>query len=116
MQVSMSAIQQVGSVRVIAAPTSFATNESLKEVKGSLDDCLQQGKVHLILDMSRCSLINSLGLEMLVDYQEECISHGGKLVVAQPMAVVSEILEVTGVSENVAVFDDLRSALSDFAT
>lgn len=113
-QSSATSIQSVGSVSIIKASTSLA-GDGLNQCRQSLDDCLAQRRALIILDLSDSPLINSQGLEFIVSAQEQCLSRGGKLVVAEPQTLCKEVLYITGVDKCVAVFDNIRSALGDFA-
>lgn len=111
---SSSSVQAVGAVRIIKASTSLA-GDALNHCQQSVDDCLAQRRALIILDMSDCPLINSQGLEFIVTAQEACLARGGKLVLAEPQALCEEVLHITGVDQCVAVFDNIRAALGDFA-
>jgi anti-anti-sigma factor len=107
-------IQMVGSVSILKARSAL-TGDSLAQCRKHLDECLSRRRSLIVLDLSDSPLIHSEGLEFIVDAQQRCLSHGGKLVVAEPQPLCAEILSITGVEACVAVFHDLRSALSDFA-
>ena len=110
----MSEIQSVGSVSIIKAKNSLQ-GEGLAQCRKSIDDCFSKRRSLIVLDIGDSPLINSEGLEFIVDSQQKCLSRGGRLVVADPQPLCAEILSITGVQDCVAVFPDLRSALSDFA-
>lgn len=111
---SSTCIHTIGAVSIIKAGTSLA-GDGLNQCRQGLDDCLALRRALLILDLSDSPLINSQGLEFIVDAQEQCLSRGGKLVVAEPQALCREVLYITGVDQRVAVFDNIRNALGDFA-
>lgn len=110
----MSQVQTIGSVSIVKAQSSLQ-GDSLALCRKSIEDCFVERRSFIILDLSESALINSEGLEFIVDTQQKCLTRGGKLVVAEPQPLCAEILEITGVEDCVAVFKDLRSALSDFA-
>lgn len=110
----MNGVQNIGAVSVIK-PRSAMTGEVLQQCRQSVEECLLHRRLLLVLDMSDCPLVNSEALEFLIDAQQQCLGRGGKLVIAEPQPLCQEVLHITGVGEHVAVFDDLRSALSDFS-
>lgn len=113
-EVNMPGIQTVGSVSIIKTGDSLQ-GECLVQCRKSLDDCLVNRRSLIVLNLSESPLINSEGLEFIVDAQQQCLLRGGKLVVANPQPLCAEILYITGVDECVAVFDDVRTALAEFA-
>lgn len=110
----MIGVQNIGSVSVLKARSSLM-GECVDQCRQGIQDCLNQRRNMLILDMGESPIVNSDGLEFIVDSQQQCLSRGGRLVVVDPTPVCKEVLEITGISDYVAVFDDLRAALSDFA-
>lgn len=107
-------VQNIGSVSVIKARSAL-TGECLAMCKQAYEDCIANRRTSLVLDLHDSPLINSEGLEFIVDAQQGCLSRGGRLAVVEPQALCEEILSMTGVSDYVAVFSDMRSALTDFA-
>jgi anti-anti-sigma factor len=110
----MLSTQTIGSVTVIKVRASLS-GDCLNQCRQCIDECLLKRRSLLVLDLSECPLLNSEGLEWIVDAQQRCLSRGGKLVIADPQPLCAEILYITGLDARVAVFEDMRSALSDFA-
>ncbi len=110
----MLPVQNIGSVSVIKVRSPLQ-DDCLAKARSSLNDCLENRQFRLVLNLHECPLINSQGLEFIVDAQQECLARGGRLVLAEPQPLTSEILGATGVDERVAVYRDMRGALSDFA-
>jgi anti-anti-sigma factor len=110
----MLGMQNIGSVSVLKARSSLI-GECVEQCRKTVMEALDQRRNNLVLDIAESPIVNSQGLEFIVDAQEECLSRGGKLVILDPTPVCREVLEITGIADYVAVFSDLRGALSDFA-
>lgn len=110
----MLSVQNVGTVSIVKARAALV-GECVDECRQAVEDCLRTRRNQLVLDMSDCPILSSIGLEFIVDSQQACLAQGGRFVVADPQPTCLEVLDFTGTSEYVAVFQDLRSALSDFA-
>lgn len=110
----MIQVQKVGVVTVLK-PQSALVGECLAACRRQLNDCLQTLKSRLIIDLSETSLIQSEGLEFLVDAQQACLQRGGRLALAAPTELCADALEISGLKECISLFSDLRSALGDFA-
>ena len=107
-------VQNIGSVSVIKARSALM-GECLSQCRQAYEDCIAKRRTLLVINLQDSPLINSEGLEFIVDAQQGCLSRGGRVAVVEPQALCEEVLNITGVSDYVAVFPDMRTALSDFA-
>lgn len=110
----MLSIQTIGSVNVIQLRSALV-DDSVQQCRQTITDILERRKNLLVLDMSESPLIDSEGLELIVDSQEACLNRGGRLALVDPQPLCREVLEFTGVSDFVEVYRELREALRDFA-
>jgi anti-anti-sigma factor len=67
-----------------------------------------------VLDLHGVAIVDSAGLELLLDAQEEYQRMGGAMKLANPGALCSEVLKVTGVGARFEVFGDTGSAVRSF--
>lgn len=89
---------------------------ALKQLSAVLDECLVHGQPRLVLDLEKVPLIDSQGLELLLEYQERCLERGGAMKLAAPNALCHDILMVTDVGTRFDVFRDCVVAAGSFAT
>ena len=90
------------------------SGDRVAELAGVLDDCLQRGQPRVVLDLQGVALMDSAGLELLVDTHDECQRLGGAIKLANAGALCSEVLKVTGVGDRFEVFGDTGSAIRSF--
>ena len=79
-----------------------------------LQSCGTHGQPRAVLDLERIPLIDSAGMEMLLDVQEDFQRRGGALKLAGRNPLCQEILAVTGVGSHFEVFSDAASAVGSF--
>lgn len=103
-----------GSIDVVKAPPTLSA-ANCDELANSLRSNISRHRVHIVLDMSSTALMDSQGLEMLLDHNEACLRRGGEIVLANPTPLCAEILDLTGVDRKLNCHQDLRSALGSFA-
>jgi anti-anti-sigma factor len=103
-----------GAVDVIFGATPL-NRESAPQVAELLEQCLQSGQPRAVFDLEQVPLLDSAGLEALVDAQDTFAVRGGSLKLARPNALCNEILTVTGVARRFEVFADTLSAVGSFA-
>jgi len=68
----------------------------------------------IILDLSGVTFIASIGIRLIVITAKSVSGHGGKLVLLNPIPGVKDILELTGITQEIPVYmnpDEAKSAL-----
>ncbi len=98
-----------GAVDVIAGDEPLNA-ELVQEVGALLAECLHDGQPRVVLDLEHVLLIDSAGLELLLDFKEEYEQAGGSLKLAAPNALCEEILAVTGLDDSFEVFPEALHA------
>ena len=72
-----------GAVDVIGGGDRIS-GEHVAELATVLEGCVERGQPQMVLDLQGVALIDSAGLELLLDMQEECQRMGGALKLANP--------------------------------
>ncbi|MFQ5730793.1 MAG: STAS domain-containing protein [Planctomycetaceae bacterium] len=85
------------------------------DFSAALETCLSKGGGQVVVDLREVSLIDSVGLETLVETQERCLRRGGALKIAAANALCRDVLRVTGVDEQIEVYSDVVAAVGSFA-
>lgn len=88
--------------------------ESAPQVRKMLEDCAANGQPFVVLDLENVPLLDSAGLELLVEFREDYALLGGALKLASPNGLCREILTVTGLDESFEVLDNALSAVGSF--
>jgi len=102
-----------GSVDVVSGDDPLSADYVPRVVR-LLQECGAQGQPRAVLDLDRVPLIDSAGLEMLLDVQEDFQRRGGTLKLAARSPLCREILSVTGVGGHFEVFSEAASAVGSF--
>ena len=75
-----------------------------------VEDLLERGINHLILDMRLVKFINSTALGAIIKTHKRCRAEDGDLVVAQPSTFVRSVMTKVGIDKLVVLHDDAVSA------
>ncbi len=102
-----------GAIDVIGGGDRIS-GDYVAELAVMLEGCLKRGQPRVVLDLQGVALVDSAGLELLLDTHEECQRMGGAMKLANPGALCSEVLKVTGVGTRFEVFGDTGSAIRSF--
>lgn len=103
-----------GAVEVIRG-TDPLNAEFAPEVRDVLESVESQGQPHVVFDLTEIPLIDSSGLELLLDFQDHYTDRGGVLRLAAPNALCRDILKITDVGNQIELFDNVVSAVGSFA-
>ena len=99
-----------GSVRVISVRDAI-DDASAAELGDTLREGASDGQPLVVLDLTHTPLMNSRGLEVLIDVQEEFDKRGGSLKLAGVGPLVLDILRATGIGDGFEIFGDTHSAV-----
>jgi len=102
-----------GVVNVISGDDPLNA-DSLSDVTRLLDECIAEGQPRIVIDLQSIPLIDSAGLELLLDVYDQCARRGGALCLAGPNDLCHDILRITGVAERSEIYEDALSAVGSF--
>jgi anti-anti-sigma factor len=102
-----------GAVEVISGGERIAGHE-VAELASVLERQLDRGQPQIVLDLQGVAVIDSGGLELLLEVQEKCQRMGGALKLAGMGALCSEVLKATGVGSRFEIFRDSGGAVRSF--
>jgi len=102
-----------GAVDVITGGDRIS-GDHVAALANVLETRLGRGQPQIVLDLHGVALIDSAGLELLLDFQEKCGRMGGALKLANAGALCSEVLKATGVGARFEIFRDSGGAVRSF--
>lgn len=107
MQVHTSTVQDAavlrceGRLTMVAAPT----------LKSAIDEVVEAGQAHVVIDLSDTSFVDSSGLGALVAGLKRARQAGGDLRIAEPQEQVRMVLALTNLDRILQPFDRLEDAV-----
>lgn len=103
-----------GGVDVVCCGAPL-TKDHIEEFEAAVQECYGSGQPKLILDLSEAPLIDSYGLEKLLELQDQLEHLGGDMKLAAARPLVSDVLRVTGVADRFESFPTGKAAIGSFA-
>jgi anti-sigma B factor antagonist len=103
-----------GAVQVISGSAPLSA-ENLSLAREACEQCFGKGLPRLVFHLEAVPLIDSQGLELLLDLRDRCLQQGGALQLAAPTVLCRDILQATGLASQLAIFDDLNAAVGSFS-
>lgn len=102
-----------GSINVIGGTVPL-NGDSLELMDNAFADCLNEGQPHAVLDLRNVPLIDSAGLERLLDLRDRFQKKTGILKLAGANPLCQDILSVTGVGLQFEVYPEVSQAVGSF--
>jgi anti-anti-sigma factor len=82
------------------------------DLESKLKHYIDQGQVHLVLEMDGTDYLSSAGVRVLISAQKALKPKGGRLVIAQPSERVKEVLDLAGLEPLFPIYDTTVAALA----
>ncbi|MAT15555.1 MAG: hypothetical protein CMJ46_09840 [Planctomyces sp.] len=109
----MYSCNKQGAISIIEGTDALAL-DYLEEIGGLFDECLNSGQPKIVFSFKNTPLVDSAGLEWLLDALEKCLISGGNLKLAAPNPLCEDILRITGFLSRFEVYPDTLSAVGSY--
>ena len=109
----MFSVESQGAVDVIK-PLAPLDQENVEEFAETLTAGLSTGQPMVVLDMSDVPLIDSAGLESLLDFRDALHDRGGTMKLATISQLCQEILRATRIDQQFDTYDEVKMAVGSF--
>ena len=103
-----------GAVDVVAGDQPL-TIDNADALRRTMMECIERGQPRIVLDCHQIPLMDSKGLELLLDIRQACARRGGQFQLAAVNALCRDILQVTGVVSQFEIHSDSVVAAGSFA-
>jgi anti-anti-sigma factor len=102
-----------GAVDVVRLNGSL-THENADKLVETVEPGLTEGQPMIVLDMSDVPLLDSAGLEALMDLHDWAQVRGGVVKLASLSPLCADVLRVTGVGSHFPIYKDVKVAVGSF--
>ncbi len=103
-----------GAVNVMSGsqPLTAANAKQITDLCGGF---FATGQPRLVFDLSGVPLMDSAGLELLLDLRDDCQKRGGSMQICGPNPLCRDILVATGLTSQFAIFEDQAAAVGSYS-
>jgi anti-anti-sigma factor len=110
----MIAAKRTGTIDTLECDVPLS-KETDSAFRASWNQLLIARPPRIVLDMKGIPLVDSAGLESLLDLKERCEEAGGMIVLARPNPLCQDILRVNGFQRDFQIYGDYIQALGSFS-
>jgi len=109
----MFQFESQGAVELIA-PNVALNHENAEQLYAAIAEKAFVGQPMVVLDMSSVPLVDSAGLEALLDIQKKLRESAGSLKLAGLTQLCEDVFRVTGLAQRFETFEDAKAAIRSF--
>jgi anti-anti-sigma factor len=85
------------------------------ELEDTAKEAYNNGMRDLVIDLSQTVSLTSIGIRAIVIIHKMLSTEGGKhLKIANPMSYIREMLDISGVTEYIEIYDTVDDAVASF--
>lgn len=99
----------------ILAVAGYINNEGGEAIARAAREILAEGKRAILLDLAQVRIINSIGISLLLEVLEACLSENVVLAFCNLHPSVAKTFEVMGLSQYARLFGSRDEALAELA-
>ncbi len=103
--------QEIDGILVMTFTGELAINCSLGLFQWIKNNFLDKGYIKMVFDLSNVTLIDSLGLGILVSIYKSVLLKGGNVVFVNPNGSVLKMLEITGFTKILKITDSVSEGV-----
>jgi anti-anti-sigma factor len=84
------------------------------EIHKELKSLISQGKVNIVIDLSKVNYIASSGLGMIISCFKEAKKNKGSLKLAEVSDVIVDVFNLTGLNQILEIYPSVNDALTSY--
>ena len=107
--------EKVGDITIVRLEDGKLLYDNLEPLNKGLYDLINKGNVHLVLNLSKISYIDSFSVGFLMDVYRRLANQKGRIVLAGVQPRVKNILALTRVDEVIPIYKTAEEATESFA-
>jgi len=107
-------LETQGAVDVIHIDGTL-NGEKTNDLANAMSRIMQNGAPMVVCNLAGVQLIDSVGLEWLLDAADEVVMSGGVMKLAAATPLIADILRLSGVGDRFEMFDSAREGVGSFS-
>jgi anti-sigma B factor antagonist len=106
---------QEGTIGIIEIRSSLIGEDEIDGLREVVSDFVEQGNKKLIIDLSRVSIINSVGIGALISSYTTFTKNGGEVILTGVNKSIKNVFIITKLSEVFEILDTIEQAIRRFS-
>ena len=107
-------VKEVGDV-VILATDGYLNNIGGEKISEVCDEHLEKGKKMFLINLEKSSVVNSIGVSILIEIIEKLQEVDGKLAYCNLASIVEKTFNIMGLTKYSTIYKDEEAGISDLS-
>ena len=107
-------VRSLGQVKVVKLRGKLSLGDSVDRLRATLDDLINSGDSHILLDLGEVPMIDSSGIGLLVKSLTSAKQLGGSIRLLNLSKFVVQTLKMIGLLNLFEIFEDQQQAVDSF--
>lgn len=107
-------VRSLGQVKVVKLRGKLSLGDSVDRLRQTLDDLINSGDTHIVLDLGEVPMVDSSGIGLLVKSLTAAKQLGGSIRLSSPSKFVIQTLKMIGLLNLFEIFEDQQQAVASF--
>jgi anti-sigma B factor antagonist len=107
-------VRKQAEVHVLRLQGDLKRGDPVDDLKQTLDELVNSGEVHIVVNVEQVNMIDSSGIGVLVRTFTHAKQAGGSLKLVKPSRLATQTLKVVGLSNLFEIYEEEDEALASF--
>ena len=108
-------VKEVGDVVVISTD-GYLNNIGGEKVSEVCDQYMQKGKNKFLIDLTKTSVVNSIGVSILIEIIEKLQEVDGKLAYCNLASIVAKTFNIMGLTKYSTIYETEEAGIADLSS
>ena len=107
-------VKEEGDV-VIISTDGYLNNVGGEKIAEACYEKIEKGKKHFLLNLEKSTVVNSIGVSILIEIIEKLQDHDGKLGYFNLAPIVEKTFSIIGLTKNTTIFTSEGEAIAEMS-
>ena len=108
-------VKEVDNV-VVLATDGYLNNIGGEKISEICDEYLDKGKNMFLINLEKSTVVNSIGVSILIEIIEKLQEVDGKLAYCNLASIVEKTFNIMGLTKHSTIYKDEEAGISDLAS
>ncbi|GIW21669.1 MAG: hypothetical protein KatS3mg068_0676 [Candidatus Sericytochromatia bacterium] len=93
----------------------YINNLGGERISQEVDKLIEQGIINIIINLEKSTIVNSIGISILIEVIEKLVDLGGKIFFCNLTKTISKTFSIMGLTQYSEIFETEEEAISNMS-